>query len=266
MSINTQKPILEVAHLTKYFTRKSNGDNKTTTFTAVNDISFSLNRGECLGIVGESGSGKTTLVKLITRLLPMDKTIMGKIFLDGEDITHKNNRQLKQIYQKMQMIFQQPQDSFDPRQTLGNSIIEPMLNYGISKTNALNRLAELLQLTGLSSELANRYPHQVSGGQCQRAAIARAIALNPQILICDESTSALDVTVQQQIIKLLQDLQKQLNLSLILISHDLALVQQMCDRVIVIYQGKIIEEESIEQIINNPQNLYTKKLIESAIF
>ena len=248
--------ILEVKNLSKQFYK-----NKKL-FTAVNAVSFTLQRGECLGIVGESGCGKSTTVKMITHLLKPDG---GDIFLNGTDIQKMRGKSLKQLYTEIQMVFQVPQDSFDPRQTLGKSIMESMRNHGVGKKEAKKRLGELLQQVELPAEIADRYPNQVSGGQCQRAAIARALAVNPKILICDEATSALDVTVQAQIIELLKRLQKEMNLSILLISHDLALVQYLCDHVIVMYQGNIVEEGTPERVISAPENDYTKMLIEAAM-
>ena len=252
------KPILQVHHLTKSFGKKN--DN----FIAVDDLSFNLYRGEILGIIGESGSGKSTIAKLITRLLPADKK--SQIILDDENITNINGNQLKAIYKKIQMIFQQPQESFDPRKTLQDSLLEPMINHGMNKMQIKNLLKELLAKVNLDESILRRYPHQVSGGQCQRAGIARAICLNPKILICDEATSALDVTVQKQILELLLHLKQELNLSIIFICHDIALVQKICDRVIVLKQGKIIESGITSQVIRNPQKNYTKNLIDCAIF
>ena len=163
------------------------------------------------------------------------------------------------------MVFQTPQDSFDPRRTLGDGIMESMKNQGISGKQARERMQQLLKQVELPLELADRYPNQVSGGQCQRAAIARALAIEPKILVCDEATSALDVTVQAQIVDLLKRLQKEMNLSILLICHDLALVQHLCDRVIVMYQGKIMEEGDPDTIINFPKNDYTKMLVEAAM-
>ena len=248
--------ILEVKNLSKQFYK-----NKKL-FTAVNGISFTLQRGECLGIVGESGCGKSTTVKMLTHLLKPDG---GDIFMNGTDIQKLRGTFLKEFYTEIQMVFQVPQDSFDPRKKLGTSIMESMRNHGVSKKDAQNRLEQLLQQVELPAEIADRYPNQVSGGQCQRAAIARALAVNPKILICDEATSALDVTVQMQIIELLKRLQKEMDLSILLISHDLALVQHLCDRVIVMYQGRIMEEGTPERVINEPENDYTKMLIEAAM-
>ena len=248
--------ILDVKDLTKNFYK-----NKQL-FTAVNHISFQLRQGECLGLVGESGCGKSTTVKMLTHLLKPDS---GEILLEGTEIQHLTGKALKKLYTEIQMVFQIPQDSFDPRRTLGDSIMESMRNHNVSRKEAQNRLGQLLQQVELPPELADRYPNQVSGGQCQRAAMARALAVNPKILICDEATSALDVTVQAQIIELLKRLQQEMDLSILLISHDLALVQHLCDRVIVMYQGNIVEQGTPDRVINAPENDYTKMLIEAAM-
>ena len=253
------EPILKVENLTKIFSRQGQAD-----FTAVNGISFDLFPGECLAIIGESGSGKTTAVNLIARLL--DAT-SGSIFLDGREITHLRGRQLRQVYKTMQMVFQTPADSFDPRRTLGDGIGESLRNAGVSRKETRERVGELLKKCGLSPEFASRYPHQVSGGQCQRAAIARALAIEPKLLICDEATSALDVTVQKEIIELLNALRSQQgrNLSILFICHDISLVQQFADRVLVMYQGNIVEEGTPDEVIRTPKNDYTKRLIDSVL-
>lgn len=252
-------PILQVEHLSKSFFRKGQGD-----FTAVDDISFSLMPGECLAIIGESGSGKTTAVDMVTRL--RDVTA-GKIYLDGEDITNLSGKDLRLTYRKMQMVFQTPMDSFDPRCTLGDGIGESLRNMGLSRKEARSEVIRLLERCGLSADFADRFPHQVSGGQCQRAAIARALAVKPKLLICDEATSALDVTIQKEIIELLNELRSQQgrNLSILFICHDISLVQQFCDRVIVMYHGEIVEEGTPDEVIAHPQNDYTKHLIDSVL-
>ena len=207
-------------------------------FTAVDDVSFELKRGECLGIVGESGSGKSTIAQMITHL---EAATEGRIFLKEQDITHVRGKALRDIYQDIQMVFQMPMESFDPRCTLGDGIGESLRNMGISRDETRKRVENLLEKCGMEKEYADRYPHQVSGGQCQRAAIARALAVNPEILICDEATSALDVTVQKQILELLKELKEKEELSFLFICHDLALVQEFCDKVLVLYQGKVVE-------------------------
>ena len=249
--------ILSVDSLTKVFTRKGQPD-----FAAVDHISFEVQPGQCLGIIGESGSGKSTAVNMITRLIDPTE---GKIVLDGQDITRLKGRQLQMAYRKMQMVFQTPTESFDPRRTLGDGIGESLRNFGLCKAEVNRQVAQLLNQCGLPADFARRYPHQVSGGQCQRAAIARAIAIQPKLLICDEATSALDVTIQMEILALLSDLRRELNLSILFICHDIALVQQFCDWVLVMYKGSIVEEGVPDEVIRNPQNDYTKRLIESIL-
>lgn len=249
--------VLRVEHLTKIFRRKGLPD-----VVAVKDVSFEMMPGECLGIIGESGSGKSTLAHMITRLTDVTE---GSIFLEGIEITHLKGEALRRIYRKIQMVFQTPVESFDPRRTLGSGIAESMINAGMKKEEILRHTGELLQRCGMPEGFAVKYPHQVSGGQCQRAAIARAIAIEPAVLICDEATSALDVTIQKEIIELLQSLRQESNMSYLFISHDIALVRQFCDRVLVMYKGQIVEEGIPEQIIRNPKNEYTKHLIGSIL-
>ena len=248
--------ILKADHLKKIFV---SGKKSTT---AVDDVSFELARGECLGIVGESGSGKSTIARMLTHL---EGVTEGQVFLKGKDITHVRGKALREIYQDMQMVFQMPMESFDPRCTLGDGIGESLRNMGITRAETRKRVENLLERCGLDKEYADRYPHQVSGGQCQRAAIARALAVSPEILICDEATSALDVTVQKQILELLTELKQKENLSFLLICHDLALVQEFCDRVLVLYHGKTVECGTPDEIINHPKMEYTKKLIDSVL-
>lgn len=245
--------ILKVENLSKLFKQKQR-------ITGVKNIDFNLYQGECLGIIGESGCGKSTIAKLITRLIDADT---GNIYFNQQNITKLKGKELKNFYKNIQMIFQMPQNSFNPRQKLGDSIIEILTNNGIDKQQAKIQMKTLFAAkVGLNNELSQRYPHQVSGGQCQRVAIARAISINPQILICDEATSSLDVTIQKQIVDLLQALQAEFNLSIILITHDLALIQRLCNRVIVIYQGEIIEQGNTIDILQNPQTEYVQTLIE----
>ena len=248
--------ILKADHLKKVFI------SGKKSMTAVDDVSFELERGECLGIVGKSGSGKSTIAKMITHL---ESITEGQVFLKGKDITHARGKDLRKTYQDIQMVFQLPMESFDPRYTLGDGIGESLRNMGISRSETRKRVETLLERCGLSKEYADRYPHQVSGGQCQRAAIARALAVDPEILICDEATSALDVTVQKQILELLIELKQKENLSFLLISHDLALVQAFCDKVLVLYHGKTVEYGTPDEIIDHPKMDYTKRLIESVL-
>jgi len=251
------EPLLQISHLTKIFS-----DGKEDEYKAVDDVSFELFPGEKLAIIGESGSGKTTVVNMITRLL--DSTD-GKILLDGEDITHYKRNKMKNIYRKMQMVFQTPTESFDPRCRLGDAVAESLRNAGIPKKEAMEIVKELFKQCGLPEDFMKRYPHEVSGGQCQRAAIARAIAIDPRLLILDEATSALDVTIQKEILELLDKLKTERNMTYLFICHDIALVQQFCDRVFVMHQGKIVEEGTPDEVIRNPKTEYTGRLIESVL-
>lgn len=232
--------ILEAKDLKKVFYKNR------VPFEAVDGVSFHIGKGECLGLAGESGCGKSTIAKIITRLIMPEE---GSVRLDG----------------KVQMVFQTPQDSFDPRRTLGDGIMEGMCNQGMGMKQAKERACEMLDLVELDRRFFYRYPHEASGGECQRAAIARALAVEPQLLICDEATSALDVTVQAQIAALLKRLQEENGMSLLLISHDLALVQYLCSRVLIMYQGKIIEEGIPDEVIQNPRESYTRLLVEAIL-
>ena len=248
--------ILEVKNLRKTFYKSR------SIFPAVEDVSFHLMRGECLGLVGESGCGKSTTARLIAGLLEPDR---GSVRLEGEEILGLKGKKKQAVYTKLQMVFQTPQDSFDPRWTLGDGIMESMRNRGMKKDRARERMYQLLEQVELDRSLGERYPHEVSGGECQRAAIARALAVDPGLVICDEATSALDVTVQAQIVELLKRLQKERKLSLLFICHDLALVQHMCQRVLVMYQGKIIEQGTPDEVIQHPREAYTRTLVDSVL-
>lgn len=250
-------PILKAEHLTKSFQRKGQPD-----FTAVSDVSFDLYPGECLGLIGESGSGKSTVANMITRLTDVTE---GQITLLGRDITQQKGAALRETYRHIQMVFQTPADSFDPRRTLGDGIAESMVNVGEMPEDVRRKTRELLVRCGLTEEFAQKYPHEVSGGQCQRAAIARAIAISPEILVCDEATSALDVTIQKEVLELLRELKNEKSMSYLFICHDIALVKQFCDRVLVMYQGQIVEEGIPDEVIRHPQNEYTQKLIDSIL-
>ena len=227
-------------------------------------VNMQIPRNSFMGIVGESGSGKSTVANMVTRLLDPTE---GEIILDGENITKAGKKELRAAYRKMQMIFQAPTESFDPRRTLGDGIGESLRNSGRSREETRKEVERLLELCGLTPDFAGRYPHEVSGGQCQRAAIARALAIEPGLLICDEATSALDVTIQKEILELLNSLRRQKGskLSILFISHDIALVQQFCDRLLVMYKGKIVEQGTPDEIIKNPRDEYTKRLIDSIL-
>ena len=253
------EPILEVENLVKIFSRSGQQP-----VTAVKNVSFEMLQGECLGIIGESGSGKTTLINMIARLIDVTE---GQIFLEGQDITGLRGRELRKVYTKLQMVFQSPAASFDPKRTLIDGVGEGLRNAGMSKAEAQKQAEQLLETCGLTKEYRFRYPHEVSGGQCQRAAIARALTVKPKLLICDEATSALDMTIQKEIIELLNQLRLMQGdkLSILFICHDLALVQQFCDRVIVMHQGEIVEQGKTDEIICNPRHEYTRQLIDCAI-
>ncbi len=248
-------PVLKVTDLSKYFSRA--GKNG---FFAVDHVSFAVMPGEILGIVGESGSGKSTIAKLITRQI--DATA-GTIEIEGQDITGLKGRDMIPVYAKIQMVFQMPKGSFDPRRTLGDGICESLRNQGKPKAECEAKARGLLEQCGLPGDFLERYPHQVSGGQCQRAAIARALMCDPKILILDEATSALDVTVQKQIMELLQELQQKKELAYLFICHNLALVQHFCDKVIVLCDGKIVEQGLPDDVILRPKSEYAKRLVDS---
>lgn len=249
--------VLEVKNLSKTFTQREGKG-----LAAVRRVSFSLAAGERLGIVGESGSGKTTLARLVTRLADPTE---GQVFLEGEEITRLRGAALRPVYRKLQMVFQSPQGSFDPRRRVGEGVGESLANLGVPRGERQERVAALLAQCGLEPELAARYPHQLSGGQCQRAAIARALAVEPRVLVCDEATSSLDVTVQQQILALLDRLGTQRQLSFLFICHNLALVQAFCSRVLVMHQGRVVEEGPTAQVIAAPRDPYTRQLVEAAL-
>lgn len=210
--------ILEVKNLKKNFFK----GNKS--ITILDDVNFSIDAGECLAIIGPSGCGKSTIARIVAKLLPADG---GEIFFCGQNVTNIKN--LKNFYKNVQMIFQTPEDSFNPRKTLGWSIAEPLKNFGVN--NISEKISNLLVEVGLNKNFAEKYPHEVSGGECQRAAIARAISLEPKLLICDEATSALDVTIQAQIVELIKNLCRKKNIACLFITHDLNLLPKIADKI-----------------------------------
>lgn len=224
----------------------------------LDDISFYVSEGEIIGLIGKNGCGKSTIAKILARLIDPDS---GKILFRGKDITHLQGHALQKYYRQVQMVFQSPSESFDPRRTVGYSICENLRTAGVPKVEVLQRANTLLARCGLPSDIAERYPHQVSGGQAQRAQIARALMPSPSLLICDEATSALDATVQVQILALLKEVQQESSLAMIFISHNLALVQNFCNRVLVMDSGKIVETGSPYDIVNHPRNELTKELL-----
>ncbi|HEX5056791.1 MAG TPA: oligopeptide/dipeptide ABC transporter ATP-binding protein [Gammaproteobacteria bacterium] len=226
---------------------------------AVDDVSLSVNVGETLGIVGESGCGKSTLARCIMRL---EELTSGSIEFEGADIGSLRNRELKPLRRKMQMIFQDPSDSLNPRHPVGNTLEEPFLIHAIgSESERKAQVAMLLKRVGLNEDVAHRFPHEFSGGQRQRIGIARAIALQPKLLVCDEAVSALDVSIQSQILNLLMSLQREMGLTLIFIAHDLSVVKHISDRIAVMYLGKIVETADAETLYRRPLHPYTQSLI-----
>jgi len=228
---------------------------------AVDGVDLEIRRGEALGLVGESGCGKSTLARLITALLPVTR---GNIIFDGQDITKLRGTKLRRVRRKMQMIFQDPFASLDPRMTVGDILMEPLQNFHIGNgRERTRRVQELLRLVGLNPNFNNRYPHEFSGGQRQRIGIARALAVNPSFIVCDEAVSALDVSIAAQIINLLQDLQREFQLTYLFIAHDLAVVRHLSDRIAVMYLGKVVETAGRNDIYDRPQHPYTKALLSS---
>jgi oligopeptide transport system ATP-binding protein len=228
---------------------------------AVDGVDLTIRRGETLGLVGESGCGKSTLARLVTGLLPVTA---GSIVFDGDDVTKLRGGRLRRVRRKMQMIFQDPFASLDPRMTVGDILQEPLDNFSVgSVRERRRRVQELLRLVGLNPNFTNRYPHEFSGGQRQRIGIARALAVNPSFIVCDEPVSALDVSIQAQIINLLQDLQREFKLTYLFIAHDLAVVRHLSDRIAVMYLGKVVETADRNDIYDRPQHPYTKALLSS---
>lgn len=252
--------ILRVQHLKKYF--EFGGGllgGKRLSIRAVDDISFSIKPGETFGLVGESGCGKTTLGQTIIRLY---QPTAGSIEFEGRDLAKMSGRELRPYRRDVQMIFQDPSASLDPRMTVGSVISEPLNIFGVgNKSERRERVQELLSVVGLNSYFANRYPHEFSGGQRQRIGIARALALNPKLVICDEPVSALDVSIQAQVLNLLKSLQKQFSLTYLFIAHNLAVVAHISDRVGVMYLGKLVEVGEAREITERPRHPYTQALI-----
>ena len=251
--------IVEVQNLKKYFFRSGGIFKKKICCRAVDDFNFYIEKKEILGLVGESGCGKTTCGKLILRIIdPTD----GSIHFNGQDITNLKQKEMKDIRKKMMIIYQDPFGSLDPRMTIGSTISEPMVvHQTATKEEKENKTIELMEKVGLSQNQMNRYPHEFSGGQRQRIGIARALATNPEFIVADEPVSALDVSIQAQIINLLADLKKDFGLTLLFITHDLSVIKHVCNRVIVMYLGKIVEMAPKNVLFNDTKHPYTDALL-----
>jgi peptide/nickel transport system ATP-binding protein/oligopeptide transport system ATP-binding protein len=258
----TTEPLIEVRNLVKHFPIKRGVifQKQIGAVKAVDDVSFDVMRGETLGIVGETGCGKSTTARLLVRLL--DPT-SGTIRFDGADIAERKGDTLKALHREMQMIFQDPYSSLNPRKTVGSIIAEPFVIHGLHKSEGgrKKRVQELMDRVGLNPEHYNRYPHEFSGGQRQRIGVARAVALEPKLLVADEPVSALDVSIQAQVLNLLRSLQRDLGLTLVFIAHDLSVVRHMCDRVAVMYLGKVCELGPSEALYGYPRHPYTGALL-----
>jgi oligopeptide/dipeptide ABC transporter ATP-binding protein len=249
--------LVELEHLTKHFAVKQGVFARgTAQVHAVEDVSLEVRRGETLGIVGESGCGKSTTARLMLRLL--DPT-GGTVRFDGQDISRLSQRALRPLRREMQMIFQDPYSSLNPRKTVGQIVSAPFAIHG--QKGAKTRVQELLETVGLSPEHYNRYPHEFSGGQRQRIGVARALALSPKLIVCDEPVSALDVSIQAQILNLLRNLQRDFNLTYVFISHDLSVIRQIADRIAVMYLGRVVEIGDSEAIYDHPKHPYTAALL-----
>ena len=248
--------ILEVKHLKKYF------NTPKGLLHAVDDVNFTLERGKTLGIVGESGCGKSTTGRSILRLI---EPTSGEVIFDGEDVCKKNKNELRLLRRDMQLIFQDPYASLDPRKTVSEIIAEPLkLQKLITDPKArMDRVRELMQVVGLADRLINTYPHELDGGRRQRIGIARALAMKPKLIVCDEPVSALDVSIQAQILNLMQDLQEQMGLTYIFITHDLSVVNHFADDIAVMYAGNFVEYGTADEVLKNPEHPYTKGLFMS---
>ena len=259
----SSEPLLVVENLKKYFPIKSGFliDRTVDYVRAVDDVSFEIHQGETLGLVGESGSGKSTTGYCVLELL---KPTSGSVRFDGEELTTMPRNELRRMRREMQIVFQDPYASLNPRMTIGDIVGEPLLIHKIGDRKRRRRtVEELLEVVGFNPDFVNRYPHEFSGGQRQRIGVARALALNPRLIVCDEPVSALDVSIQAQILNLLKDLQQAFGLTYLFIAHDLAVVREMSDQIAVMNRGKIVEAGSADQVYTNPRDDYTKALLAS---
>lgn len=261
--MSQKEVLLATQNLTKEYQLKNNFDiRKKQVVHAVSDVSIDIYKGETLSLVGESGCGKSTLGRMLLRLI---EPTSGQIVFDGRDITTCSEKERNQVYQRIQMIFQDPYASLDPRMKVRDLIAEPLVTHNICRTKEEreSKVKELMHMVGIRPELIDRYPHQFSGGQRQRIGIARALALHPELIVCDEPVSALDVSIQSQILNLLKDLQQEFHLTYLFISHDLGVVHYISDRICVMFLGKVCEIGDTEEIYENPMHPYTKFLLQA---
>jgi oligopeptide transport system ATP-binding protein len=261
VSTEGREALLSVRNLKKYFPVKKGLliDHTVDYVKAVDDVSFDIYPGETLGLVGESGSGKSTTGYCVLQLL---KPTEGSVTFLGQELTTMKAKDLREMRREMQIVFQDPYASLNPRMTVGDIVAEPLVVHGIGDRSSRRRSAQrLLEVVGFNPDFINRYPHEFSGGQRQRIGVARALALNPRLIICDEPVSALDVSIQAQILNLLKDLQQEFNLAYLFVAHDLAVVRTMSDRIAVMNKGKIVEEGEAETVYSNPGDEYTKALL-----
>lgn len=248
------EPLLKVEHLTKYFSTPKG------LLHAVDDVSFTLDAGKTLGVVGESGCGKSTLGRLLVHLLTATS---GDVFFRGEDILHINRKREDELHKDMQMVFQDPYGCLDPRMTVGEIIEEPLKHFAkeMSRSQRDSHIAKLMETVGLAQRFINAYPHELDGGRCQRIGIARALALEPKFIVCDEPVSALDVSIQAQILNLMMDLQKEMGHAYIFITHDLSVVKYVSQDIMVMYMGQCVEKAPTEELFRRPMHHYTKALL-----
>jgi ABC-type oligopeptide transport system ATPase subunit len=258
--VSSNVPLIEVRHVKKYFPiRKGLMQREVARVHAVDDVSFAVREGETLGLVGESGSGKSTTGYCILQLL---KPTKGSVRFMGKELTKLGRADLREMRREMQIVFQDPYSSLNPRMTVGNIVAEPLVVHGIgTRRSRTARVRELLEIVGFNPDFTNRYPHEFSGGQRQRIGVARALALNPRLIVCDEPVSALDVSIQAQILNLLKDLQRDFGLSYLFVAHDLAVVRAMSDRIAVMNNGVLVESGPATDVYNHPRQDYTRALL-----